>query len=100
MNFLFKDELIRWAIRKLGRLHEHLYLMQSVPLWHSSDGSVRPISDMDDQHLRNAVCRLEREYPSDKYRQPALPYLRAEMKRRGLAKASKRRHDYRIPRGY
>ena len=85
MRVPFKDELVRLAIRQVGKIQTWLYYQQSVPLWHSSDGSVRPISDMDDTHLHNAINRLRREYPSDDYRQPALTFL--------LAEAAARRKD-------
>ncbi len=78
---LYRDRLLRWLIERFSALVVSCYKAQKVPVWRSADGRVRLISQMDDQHLFNAIGVLQRQHVDGK-QQAVYPYLIAEKKKR------------------
>lgn len=91
------DNGLRKVVSALATAQDYIYRAQAVPAWVSADGRVTPITEMTDQHLRNAIGVVERGVARGSKHTRALPAMRAELARRDAVRTHP--FDFRPPSG-
>lgn len=73
------DRALDCVIAICADISDAAYAAKSVHVWYSADGRVTPITEMDDQWLRNAIGCVERGKANGKKYARVLPFMRAEL---------------------
>jgi hypothetical protein len=76
------DKVLDRVIEACGAVSDAAYRARSVHVWHSADGRVTPITEMDDRWLANAIGCVERGKANKTTHTRVLPFMRAELARR------------------
>jgi hypothetical protein len=76
------DKFLDAVINACGEVSDAAYRAKRVHVWHSADGRVTPITEMDDTWLRNAIGCVERGKAKGTKYTRVLPFMRAELMRR------------------
>lgn len=85
------DRACDTVINVCGAVSDAAYRAKSVHVWHSADGRVTPLAEMDDGWLRNAIGCVERGKAKGAKYTRVLPFMRAE-----LADRMNRAHPWRV----